>query len=386
MKKILALCLMLVLLMGILAIPAEAASHDYGRSEAYNKIVSMIAVDGEQTETGFAATYDNKYAEVPHYKLVWSQSSTPGAGDEHIVCAIEEEDVCVSLTVTKKRDAVFTYPLSVYTIDAEGNEVVLAAASIDPTVYTGANAVFASYEGEEQYKEVLNEKLPYMVDIFRNAVYLVKYNGGYCSAKSFGFYEYKACRLHVLMATSSGVRCAICEHDVFTDVKSDKYYSEPVIWAYNNGITSGVSEGIFAPKDICTRAQLVTFLWRNAGSPEPAEIETGFEDVPTDKYYAKAVAWAVENGIAYGKGENSFAPNDPCTRAQFVTFLWRANGSEEPTVENTFTDVDPEKWYAQAVMWAAHNGITTGVGNNCFAPNDNCTRAQAVTFLYNMQE
>ena len=167
----------------------------------------------------------------------------------------------------------------------------------------------------------------------------------------------------------------------FYDVPNDAYYFDAVKWAVRNGITGGVGNNLFAPNSDCTRAQIVTFLWRAAGSPAPKTMST-FADVPADSYYAKAVAWAVENGIAGGTGNGLFSPDAPCTRAQAVTFLWRAAGSPEPKSVSTFVDVPADAYYAKAVAWAVENGITTGVGGGRFDPNATCTRAQIVTFLF----
>ena len=173
----------------------------------------------------------------------------------------------------------------------------------------------------------------------------------------------------------------IPEISPFDDVPVDSYYYEAVKWAVKNGITTGVSERLFGPKQPCTRAQVVTFLWRAAGSPEPAG-KAGFTDVPDDAYYAKAVAWAVEKGIATGIGGGQFAPKQACTRGQIASFLWRAAGSPAPKGTGSFADVSADAYYAKAIAWAVENGITTGIGDGLFAPKDACTRAQIVTFLH----
>ena len=147
-------------------------------------------------------------------------------------------------------------------------------------------------------------------------------------------------------------------------------------------MTGGTSDTLFAPNASCTRAQAVTFLWRAAGSPEPKSADLPFTDVPADAYYAKAVAWAVENGVAKGVSETAFAPNAACTRAQIVTFLWRAQQSPASGGENPFTDVPADAYYAQAVAWAVENGVAKGGSETAFAPNENCTRAQIVTLIY----
>ena len=167
----------------------------------------------------------------------------------------------------------------------------------------------------------------------------------------------------------------------FTDVHAEDYYYDAVLWAAQEGVTGGTSDTLFAPNAGCTRAQAVTFLWRAAGSPEPKTLSS-FADVPADAYYAKAVAWAVENGVAKGVSETAFAPDASCTRAQIVTFLWRAQQSPASGGENPFTDVPADAYYAQAVAWAVENGAAKGVNETAFAPDDNCTRAQIVTLIY----
>ena len=168
---------------------------------------------------------------------------------------------------------------------------------------------------------------------------------------------------------------------IFTDVPVDAYCYEAVKWAAEKGITGGVGNGLFAPNQPCTRAQIVTFLWRAAGSPGPKTM-SGFSDVPVDSYYAKAVAWAVENGIAGGTGDGKFSPNAICTRAQAVTFLYRASGAPAVSGNAAFSDVATNAYYAAAVKWAEKNGVTGGIGGGLFGSDNNCTRAQIVTFLY----
>ena len=170
------------------------------------------------------------------------------------------------------------------------------------------------------------------------------------------------------------------ETSPFSDVSTSNYYYEAVKWAQEKGITGGIGNGLFGPNQPCTRAQIVTFLWRAAGSPEPKTMSS-FSDVSTDSYYAKAVAWAVENGITTGTGDGKFSPDATCTRAQSVTFLFRAIGKlVDSKVE--FSDVLTDSYYANAVAWAVENGVTNGIGDGLFGPNNSCTRAQIVTFLY----
>ena len=166
----------------------------------------------------------------------------------------------------------------------------------------------------------------------------------------------------------------------FTDVPSGAYYYDAVLWAAENGVTDGVTATLFAPDAPCTRAQIVTFLWRAAGSPEPVGT-SAFTDVPANAYYAKAVAWAVENGITTGTSDTTFSPDAPCTRGQSVTFLYRARKGAASASAN-FTDVPAGTYYAAPVAWAVENGITNGTGKTTFSPDAPCTRAEIVTFLY----
>ena len=166
----------------------------------------------------------------------------------------------------------------------------------------------------------------------------------------------------------------------FTDVSSGAYYYDAVLWAAENGVTDGVTATLFAPDAPCTRAQIVTFLWRAAGSPEPVGT-SAFTDVPASAYYAKAVAWAVENGITTGTSETTFSPDAPCTRGQSMTFLYRARKGAA-NASTGFTDVPAGAYYAAPVAWAVENGVTNGTGETTFSPDVPCTRAEIVTFLY----
>ena len=166
----------------------------------------------------------------------------------------------------------------------------------------------------------------------------------------------------------------------FSDVSTTAYYYEAVKWAREKGITGGIGNGLFGPNQPCTRAQIVTFLWRAAGSPEPKNMSS-FTDVPADSYYAKAVAWAAENGITGGTGDGQFSPDATCTRAQSVTFLFRAIGKLVDS-KAEFSDVLTDSYYANAVAWAVENGVTNGIGDGLFGPDNSCTRAQIVTFLF----
>lgn len=169
----------------------------------------------------------------------------------------------------------------------------------------------------------------------------------------------------------------------FRDVSTDAYYYEAVKWAQKKGITGGIGDGLFGPNQPCTRAQIVTFLWRAAGSPEPEGTAAGMTDVAAGSYYEKAVAWAIENGITTGTADGRFAPDATCTRAQGMTFLFRASKASADGAP-AFSDVAADAYYAEAVKWATDNGITNGTTDTTFSPGSGCTRAQIVTFLWRL--
>ena len=168
----------------------------------------------------------------------------------------------------------------------------------------------------------------------------------------------------------------------FADVPSGSYYYDAVLWAVKNSITTGTDAIHFSPDGICTRAQAVTFLWRAAGSPAPKSATMPFIDVPAGSYYYNAVLWAVENGITKGTSDTAFSPDKTCTRAQIVTFLWRSQNAPAAGSSNPFADVAASDYYAGAVLWAVKNDITKGTGATTFSPDADCTRAQIVTFLW----
>ena len=177
-----------------------------------------------------------------------------------------------------------------------------------------------------------------------------------------------------------------CASEVFVDMPNvGNWAHDPIDWAYFNGITSGTSPNTFSPKKTVTRAEVMTFLWSAFGRPEPVGAEMPFTDVKRKAYYYQPVLWAVQQGITAGKTETSFAPKEGCTRAQIVTFLWSAAGRPEPkSTESPFKDVRKKNYFYKAVLWAVENGITAGTGENTFSPNAVCTRAQTVTFLYKL--
>ena len=175
---------------------------------------------------------------------------------------------------------------------------------------------------------------------------------------------------------------ASAKENPFVDVAEDAYYFDPILWAVEKGIAHGMSANTFAPDATCTRGQVVTFLWRASGCPKSKNTDNPFSDVKSGDYYYDAILWAVENGITSGMSATTFEPDAACTRGQVATFLWRTQGKPTPSGSKTFTDVAPGTYYYDAILWAAENGITHGMGGSIFAPDATCTRGQIVTFLY----
>jgi hypothetical protein len=169
----------------------------------------------------------------------------------------------------------------------------------------------------------------------------------------------------------------------FTDVPAGTWYSDAVLWAVEQGITTGATPTTFAPSAPCTRAQVVTFLWRAAGSPAPTGGKNPFSDVAKGAYYYDAVLWAVEKGITTGTTATTFSPNSTCTRGQVVTFLWRSAGAPDPMIDNNpFADVRESDYFSDAVLWALEKNITKGTTETTFSPQSQCQRAHVVTFLF----
>ena len=193
-------------------------------------------------------------------------------------------------------------------------------------------------------------------------------------------------RTEVIPATGGYIPCdgATCPGKAFSDMPAKGNWAhDPIDWAVSNEITNGTSASTFSPEEGCTRAQVVTFLWRAAGKPDPASSTNPFTDVKPGAYYYNAVLWAVEKGITNGTSDKTFSPDETCTRAQIVTFLWRYEEQPAPAgTNNPFADVKPSAYFGSAVLWAVEKGITNGTSATTFDPEDTCTRAQVVTFLY----
>ena len=202
------------------------------------------------------------------------------------------------------------------------------------------------------------------------------------TAPGYAFYHCKICGQETILVRTPALGDNALAQD-FTDVAADQFYTEPVDWAVRRGVTNGTDKGVFTPDGTCTRAQVVTFLWRAYGCPEPETDEIPFVDVEKDAYYTDAVLWANENGITNGTDKTHFSPERPCTRAHVVTFLWRAEHELQGAGFGTFEDVRSlSEYYYHAVYWAHNCGITNGTDATHFSPDAPCTRGQIVTFIY----
>ena len=252
--------------------------------------------------------------------------------------------------------------------DYSAVEVAKAAIPTDLTVYTDESvaALNTAVDGVVRGKAFVSQaNVNAMAQAIEDAIAALQYKGA-------DYTKY-------IGAIAAFVKKV--ETSPFSDVSTSAYYYEAVKWAQEKGITGGIGNGLFGPNQPCTRAQIVTFLWRAAGSPAPMLNKNPFTDVHTSDYYYDAVLWAVQNGITNGTSAKTFSPDATVTRAQVVTFLWRAN--DQPAAGNSgFLDVSSNAYYARAVDWAFANGITTGVDYGAFGPDTACTRAQIVTFLY----
>ena len=385
--RLLAILLAFVIVFGFAAaVPAQAAhapalpqavrSADFGdtaqasaggatvmNANAFNYLADFCKTNGEADEDGYYLSVeipaeDGKYIDL---FLAYNQSSneilvsaaTFGYGMNEYLAVI---DIRYPGTVPFRE-------LLVYSSDGTPVSVGLAyltAAYIPGDAVKFQSASFNSDFDREKCEAYNTDCCALMIDFLQNLLV----EGGY-SVKDLGFVL--ADRYYM----------------PFTDVNPDDFYYRAVRWAVDEKITAGVSATSFAPDDVCTRSQVVTFLWREAGSPDPVSANSRFVDVDPNAWYGKAVLWAVEQGITVGVNANHFAPDAECTRSQIVTFLWRYAKSPAPSsTTSPFSDVQMDDWYAKPVLWAVEQGITLGVGGSRFAPDDPCTRGQVVTFLW----
>ena len=431
-KRIFSLFLALTLLMGVFVLPVSAAS----AKDVYNYLVKSAkdvehnATDGYYRDAFYIT--DEQYEVYAVY--YWEDS-------REVEVTLFTTDYEVTMIIPGSPAAPYTAYVKIY----NGESTFPTGKVRVNASYNGSSfSSFSEFSGNTSYKSsalnLLNNNLPALLELTRAMLYI----GGY-KLSDLGLTSYKSCiRFHCYNSgtvttqptcVSSGIKtsnctvcgkaryedipatgvhawkltryldvtqdgtgyglytCAncgaakqapLCAAEVFTDMPQlGNWAHDPIDWAYFNGITNGTTDTTFSPKNTCTRGQVVTFLWNAAGKPAPSSTYCAFTDVKEDAYYYTAMLWAVERGITKGKTSTTFAPRATCTRGEVVTFLWNAAGQPEPyRTDNPFTDVQEGKFYCKAVLWAVENGITNGKSANLFAPKDNCTRAQVVTFLY----
>jgi len=370
----------------------------FSPNEGYH--VSKVLIDGK-TDAAAAASgmytmsniRDDHTIRVEFEKNTYTVTATAGEGGaitpEGVSAAIYDDTIIYTVTADKgsyikdiKLDGIsvdkftsssttYTYPLRSihknHTISAEFVTLsveIEAKKSFGGTI-TPEGKTAVSYGGELTYDIVPNSGYT-ILDVLVDGVSIGK-------TASYTFENVTSA--HTIEASFG---------KTFIDVPTNKYYYEAVLWAAKNSITSGTDESgtKFSPDNVCSRGEVVTFLWRAMGTPKATITECPFTDTRTNIYYYKAMMWAYENDITRGTSATTFSPADKVSRGQFVTFLWRAMGQPESTIENPFTDISPKAYYYKAVLWAYENGITTGTGGTTFSPNKICTRAEVVTFLY----
>ena len=343
-------------------------SKDIGRAGMPEKAGALAYAKGTESKTG-SVKVDNWSVDSTTGKVSYKLSN--GAADDTVTLPVtitsenyENSTVNVKITLTKPSYSGGGSYTPSYTVSVDKTEN--GTITVSPKSASKGDTVTITVKPDKGYElDTLK-----VLDKDGDKVKLTEKNGKYTFKMPSG------------KVTVKGSFVEEAPVQIFKDVPTDAYYYEAVKWAAEKGITGGVGNGLFAPNQPCTRAQIVTFLWRAAGSPAPKNMSS-FADVPADAFYAKAVAWAVENGITGGTGDGKFSPDATCTRAQSVTFLYRAAGSPKVSSSAEFGDVATNAYYADAVAWAAKNGITGGIGGGLFGSNNDCTRAQIVTFLYN---
>ena len=326
---------------------------------------AVDAVEGGQTKI-ITVTKDNERASVSGYKSFIIKKGD-GVSEVSITAAsgynltIDGDKYTVSPRHSSSGSSTTTYTVTV------GNVSNGTITSSHKSAASGATVTLTVKPAEGYAVEAVTAK-----DAKGNAVKVTEKDGKYTFAMPAS---------NVTVSASFVKKGEQPAAKLFDDVAQGAYYYDAVKWAVDKGVTNGKTSNLFGSDDPCTRAQIVTFLWRAAGSPA-ASASVSFTDVKDSDYYAKAVAWAVEKGITNGTGDGKFSSDDTCTRAQCAAFLYRAAGSPEVTDAAAFGDVAADAYYAKAVAWAEKNGITNGLGNGKFGSDNSCTRAQIITFLY----
>ena len=340
--------------------------------------------------------------EKPVHQLTVTDATFDAQGAEDNVSSKVAEDTLVTVTASVPEGKVFggwaiaglegvdtiQNPL---TFQMPQNDVTISASFRTPSSGSSSNTYTVSVDGVQNGSVTVTPKNAGKGD---TVTITVTPDKGYQmetltvtdkSGNTVKFTEKNSKYTFTMPASAVTVKATFAEVEAenpFVDVAEDAYYYDAVLWAAEEGITSGTDATHFSPDATCTRAQAVTFLWCAAGSPAPKSSTMPFTDVTADAYYHNAVLWAVENGITSGTSATTFSPDATCTRAQIVTFLWRAQESSAADTVNPFTDVAADAYYNSAVLWAVENGITAGTTATTFSPDNDCTRAQIVTFLY----
>ena len=306
-----------------------------------------------------------------------------------------------NLTITRFQGSIFSFKMPANNVEIqaifEADDTPAPPNPPEPTEFT---VIFDANGGETDVSSLETEggTLPFLPGATRSGRYrfsgwYTKKSGGSRITTATEFYEDTTVYAHWTRTGSSGSSGSggstkkdpepdTDKTGAFDDVPKGSYFEDAVSWAVKSGITTGAGAFEFSPDGACTRAQAVTFLWRAAGSPKPESSTMPFTDVPRDSYFYEAVLWAVENGITNGTSDTTFSPDAKCSRAQIVAFLWRSEGSPLAEGRNPFADVAANAYYADAVLWAVAEDITMGTSRTTFSPDDTCTRAQIVTFLW----
>lgn len=336
-----------------------------------NTALSAISLSKSGKASGTLALVAGQKLTVGTNDYAWTFTPTDSVNYESVSGKI-------SLTVVQKQESGGAAGggggggggAAVYTVNI--GKVSHGTVSVSLSEATKGDEVFVKLTPEKGYKV---DSLT-VLDRNNTEVEVTEYNGGY----KFTMPASKVTIRAAFAEDNGKADMPIAKRD-FADVVADSYYAKAVLWAVEQGVTEGVADNRFAPDRVCTRAEIVTFLYRAAGEPE-VNGEVSFADVKQNSYYAKAVAWAVQNGITTGTAADKFSPDDICTRADSVTFLYRAAGKPSIDSDGGFNDVAANSYYAKAVAWAKTNQITGGIGSGLFGAYDSCTRAEIVTFLY----
>ena len=328
--------------------------------------ITATDADGKSETIKVTVNADHTPADAVRENEVAATCTTVGSYDEVVYCSVCKAEI----SRTQKTIEKIAHTPAAAVEENRVEATCTAAGSYDEVVYCSV------CKAEISRTQKTIDKLPH--DFWNNLEYCA--NG--CGTKNPNYVPpYNPPHKPSVKPNPTPSKPETLENP-FVDVKKDDYYYDAVIWAVGKGIAKGVTDTTFQPNASCTRAEMVTFLYRAAGSPEPTNKVNPFTDVAEDSYYYKAVLWAVEKGIAKGTSETTFSPNDTCTRGQAVAFLYRYANSPAVSGSNSFADVSETAYYYDATLWAVSEKVTEGTSATTFFPNDLCTRGQIVTFLY----